>query len=719
MVLFGCLFSACRKEIDAYYERPDSLEPTIFDNLTVKGQFTSYLSLVEKAGYKDILASAGYFTVFAPINDAFTPFLQEHSLTSVEDIDTITARNIVRYSLVYNAFTKDQLDDYQSTDEQGWEFDNAFKRVTSYYKWVYDETVEGGMEKVVDQNGVRLLPDDGPYFAVEDNNNKSIPYFTAPYMTNEQITEYDYTYFFPESEYTDFNVVNAKVTESDILCENGIVHAIDKVILPLRNIDELLASNDEYSEFKKVIDDYIREFNPAPSSFLDRYEQVHNKREDIYIKEYPLLNFAPNCENFMRYGGGETYDAQIDGWTMFAPDNAAVKDFMDNVFLKYYGSLDNMSPQIIAEFINAHLFRTTVWPSKFETTTNMFGEPARFDPEANIIQKEFGSNGAFYGTNIVQETDAFYTALGPIILNPDYTLMLQALYDSELFYIVKNTGIKLTVFLINNAAFDSLGLSFNDLNGSWDLDNEELGSNANVAVNRLINMHVALGEHPSFITDALVETYGGEYIRHNYGFVWAAGNVEQAETVIASKKTSVSNGLTYIMNTPFRYSIDNIGRQIEGNSNFGKFYSYLKKSASSAPGYVYDPDTKEIANFKNSENNTLLIPSNAAIDSAVLHGALPSIGFADFTQVQQDQLLGFVMYHVLTKVIATNNGEVTGDRETLFKTPDGKTYVNVFNDGTNFGVIDNQGRAANVILTSSNVLANRAVIHLVDNYLKY
>jgi uncharacterized surface protein with fasciclin (FAS1) repeats len=718
-VLLGCLFTACRKDIDEYYERPAWLEPAIYDQLNARGQYSSYLSMVDKAGYRHILESAGYFTVFAPTDEAFQQFIQEHSIASVDAIDSTTAKQIVSYSLIYNVFSEEQIDDYQSTFEQGWELDKAFKRTTAHYKWVYDEDIDGSMEKVVDQNGVPLLPESPPVFNSDDNNNKNIPYFTDGYMASENITEFDYNYFFPGSEYSGFNVVDARVTEADILCENGIVHAVDRVILPLPNLDEILSRDPDYSEFKKVIDDYIREFSLAPSDFLDRYEQVHGTREDVYVKSFPLLNFAPNCENYMKFGGGETYDAQIDGWTMFAPNNAAVKDFFDSKFLAHYKTLDNMSPQIIAEFINAHLFRTTVWPSKFEITTNMFGEPARFDLETNVVDRTFGSNGVFYGTNIVQHTDAFYTALGPIILNPAYSLMLQALYSTELFYIVKNTGIKLTVFLIDNAAIERLGLSYDNARSAWDLDNPQMGTNANVAINRLINLHVVLGEHPVLTGDGLLKTCGGEYIRHSYGFVWAAGNVEQAESVIPSKKSEVSNGLTYILNTAFRYSIDNIGRQIEGNSNFSKFYSYLMKSASTLPGYVYDPNTKEIANVANSEDNTLLIPSNAAMDSAVVHGALPPIGFADFTQAQQDKLLNFVMYHVLAKVIATNDGEVSGDRETLFKTVDGKTYLTVFNDEANFGVIDHQNRTANVILVNSNVLSNRAVIHLIDNYLKY
>jgi uncharacterized surface protein with fasciclin (FAS1) repeats len=718
-ILTGCLLPACRNEIDEYYERPGWLEPTIYEQLKGKGQFDSYLSVVDKAGYKDVLGKAGFFTVFAPTDQAFQEFIQEQSFASVDAIDTATAKKIVSYLVVYNSFTQEQIDDYQSTNELGWILDQAFKRTTANYKWVYTEEVDGDMINVIDQNGIPQLTESPAIFRPEDNNNKNIPYFTDPFMSHENISAYDYNYFFPESEYTGFNVVDAEVTEADILCENGVVHAVDKVILPLLNLDELLSANPEYSEFRNVIDKYIREFTLAPSSFIDRYEQVEGTRKDVYVKSYPLLNFAPNCENYMRYGGGETYDTQIDGWTLFAPDNASVRDFLDNKFLVHYKSLDNMSPQIIAEFVNAHFFRTTVWPSKFETTTNMFGEPARFDPEDDVIEKKFGSNGVFYGTSKIQATDAFYTALGPIILDPDYSLMLQALYTSELFYIVKNTGIKLTVFMIDNETFENLGFSYDITRSAWEINNPDMGTNAGVAINRLINLHVILGEHTDLTGDALLETYGGEFIRHSYGFIWAAGNVEQNEFVIPSNKKKASNGLTYNLNIGLRYSIDDIGRQISGNPNYAKFYDYLEKSATDLPGYVYDINTNAIANLKNTENNTLLIPANAAMDSAAAHGMVPKLGFAVWSQAEQDKFLKFVMYHVIAKVIITNDGKVSGERETLYKTVEGKTYMTIFNDGDNFGMIDHRGRVANVVMSASNVLSNRAVIHQIDNYLIY
>jgi len=107
LILFGLLLDGCRKEINEYYERPDWLDPTIYKHLEKRGNFTSYLSCVDKAGYRDVLGRAGFFTVFAPTDEAFSTFIAEKGYASAKDIDTLTATKIVKYSIVYNQYTKD------------------------------------------------------------------------------------------------------------------------------------------------------------------------------------------------------------------------------------------------------------------------------------------------------------------------------------------------------------------------------------------------------------------------------------------------------------------------------------------------------------------------------------------------------------------------------------------------------------------------------------
>jgi uncharacterized surface protein with fasciclin (FAS1) repeats len=720
VTLLLCLLNGCNEK-DKYYERPEWLDPPIYSQLEKKGNFSSFLACIDKAGYKDVLNRAGYFTVFAPNDDAFAVFLTENALSSVDEIDTLTAQKIVRYAMVYNVFASDKLDDYQSTDLQGWIEDIAFKRKTAYYKWVYDEEVNGEMVKVIDINGAVQIPPGAIYYA-DDNNNKHIPYFTSNFMTSKNLGAYDYNYFFPQSTLTDFNVVDAKVIEKNVLAENGIIHVIDKVILPLPSLEDCLASNSEYSVFKEVIDKYMKYYEKAPADFLAKFESYAGIKTDVYLKYYPYLNYPLNCENFLKYGGGEEYDAQIDGWTLFAPTNDAVQQFFDTKFLKYYKTLDNMSPEIISEFINAHLFRTTVWPSKFATTTNYYGEEARFDAESDVIEKKFGSNGIFYGVSKIQKTDAFYTILGDIILDPNYSLMMQALLTTELYYVVKNPSIRMTVFMIPNKTFDKLGFEYDAARNTWNLDNPALGTQALFGLNRLLNLHVVLNkeiENLNKMERTFVKTYNDEYIGYGYGSIWASGN-SASEIIYPTGKKVTSNGISYVLDTiSLKYSIENVGAHIEGKPAFNLYYQYLQKSATTFNGFVYNSTTKAITNISQNDNNTILIPNDAAMQAAVTAGLLPGLQVG-WTEVELSKVLNFISYNMVAKVIVINDGEIKGERETWYKTIEGKTYLTVNNEAGSLSFTDRNGRTANADNSpSSYILANRAIILLIDNYLSY
>src|SRR5688500_3541595 len=125
VVLLSLLLINCeKKEFDEYYARPEGLAAPIYQVLQSKGNFTTLLSIVDKAGYKQTLSSAGFWTLFAPNDSAFTNdtdfknYLQQKNISSVSAIDSTTAQAIVQYLLVYNAFDKERIDDYQSN--AGW-----------------------------------------------------------------------------------------------------------------------------------------------------------------------------------------------------------------------------------------------------------------------------------------------------------------------------------------------------------------------------------------------------------------------------------------------------------------------------------------------------------------------------------------------------------------------------------------------------------------------
>src|SRR5690606_2567253 len=92
-------------------------------------------------------------------------------------------------------------------------------------------------------------------------------------------------------------------------------------------------------------------------------------------------------------------------------------------------------------------------------------ESARFT-KTDITDKQMLSNGFFYGTNKIQESDLFNTVYKHVILDPDYSLM-RMLLEQEHKRLVINPGTKVTMFLFSNSLLNGLAYSYNERSSEW------------------------------------------------------------------------------------------------------------------------------------------------------------------------------------------------------------------------------------------------------------
>ncbi len=460
------LLFSCKKKFDDFYAPPVNLEAPIYQQLQAKGKFTQLIGLIDKAGYKQTLSAAGYWTMFAPTDSAFQndteyrAFLQSKGIANTAAIDSATAQDIVQFLLVFNGFKQDRIDDYQSN--LGWVLNSAFKRRTAHYTGFYKDTTYAGQALMAIASNRNNTGAANSFYVNADNNNKYIPYFTSDFFSARGLTATDYNYFYPNTTYTGFNVANAKVTEKDIAAENGVIHIIDHVITPLFSLDQYLRTKPEFSEFKKIFDRFMVLFL-ANTDATHRYQVLTGKTDDVLTKVYSnLLAFSPNNENFFKL---QDNDGQRDGWTMFAPKNDSLLKYINTVLLESYPSLNSLPLNIIADLLNSHMWQTTVWPSKFTTTYNFLGEPSHL-PSSSVIDRKMLSNGVFYGVNKVNEPNVFSTVYGRAYLNPRFSIMTRLL-DVELKGIITNPSAKYTVFMMPDQVLNAQGYNYNLAANAW------------------------------------------------------------------------------------------------------------------------------------------------------------------------------------------------------------------------------------------------------------
>ena len=733
LALLAICATGCRKKAwDEYYGRPDNLEPPIYQTLSAKGKFTHLLAAIDKSGYKSTLGAAGYWTLFAPHDSAFQVYFREKGITGVDQLDSAACRKIVTYCLVYNAFKKERIGDYQANT--GWVVNAGFRRRTASYTGIYDGVDTGGKPiKAIgsNRNGVN-------FYAEADNNNKYITYFVDNFMTAKALTAADYNYFYPGVTYTGFNVADAIVTEKDIPAENGVIHVINKVVTELPGIDEYLSSKPEYSEFKKLLDKFLVQY-VLNQSATTRYNNT-GKTGNVYTKVYnPFMAFSLTNENFMKLTDN---DGQNNMYSIFVPTNTVLKNYMDTVLLKNFNKIEDLPINIIYDFVNAHLWQTAVWPSKFKNTFSYLNEEARFDPATNVVDKKILSNGIFYGTNKVQEANVFSSVYAKAYLDPKYSMMT-ALLNLELKFQVSNIYQRYNLLMVSNDVFNAAGYFAdptvsNDVNFQWRFTPPAgstaaaaTGSSALVRLQRILNMLVLPGAPlPNSLAgvEGVALTYSGEYIGYKNNTIFGAGNVDLNTPAVVTDFKDTRNGRVFYINRLIEFSDTLIGRHITklgtpATSQFNYYYQYLRNST------IFNATTGEIQGVAAGTFYTFFIPNNAAIQQAVNDGVLPGTGtgavktpvFAPTAAADQEKVNKFIYYHILNKKVVATDGVESGGFETLQKRNNGDPN-NIFVSQITqpLKVTDQAGtRTGFVIPAFSNYLSNRTVIHLIDNYLKY
>lgn len=726
------LFSAClclvltsckKKEFEEFYARPDNLADPIYQQLAAKGNYTSLLKCIDKAGYKETLSGGGYWTFFAADDAAFQTFLTSINKTSVDEIDKELARKIVTYNLVYNAYREDGLIKYQAPGQSNVDVNGpkeyATKRKTAYYDFVYSAQVDNVAKKVINTNR------NGGGYAEEDNNNKYIPYFSIKALDGLSLGVNDYKQFFPNAGYDNFNVVDAKVTERDVIAENGIIHFVDKVILPLENIDEHIAKSNQYSEFKKLLD--LAATYTYNDNITKRYQALSKSTDSVFVKGYVgSLAFAPNNENFLASGT----DAQIGGYTLVAPTNTQLQAYSKEI-LKYYKTFESAPKSILYDLINAHMFYSQVWPSKVSSENNSIDETVNFDV-STIVEKKILSNGFFYGINSIQKPNAFRTIYGFAYLDPKFSLMKMAI-DGGLKPSIIVPQAKFTMFMMTDEQIRAAGYDFYEDRGEWGYlapgtaGTVDISGRSRSRITRILETAVLptrFGELDNLSGKGIVEAYNGEYIKYDGGKVYASGNEETNTPVTIDSVKNAVNGKVYytknILNfteTPILNTLEKLSiAEPASFEYFYKLYNTYNDYFSTIPNPV------ALGSFY-----TFLVPNNEAIKQAVKDGMLKgntTTGEPDFgtnTSEGLDLLIAFINFHVLDKNVVVTDGKKDGGFPTLLKGDSGDPLLvrAVSPAKDNLSFLDSYGNSVGIDLAKSNNLAYRTVIHSLTSYLKY
>lgn len=654
LIVVGC------SDKDAYYERPSWLEPPIYEVLKNEGRFKNYLQCVDSTLYSTVLQGAGLYTVFAPNDEAFAAYLNKNGYTSVTDLPDSLVEKIVAYSICNSTYSFDSLG-----------VRGEFKYKTQYYALPYRDS-EYNNEWVVDQtmeNG----------WTTAYNNYKFMPSFTNTFFSsnNPPLTATDYNVFFPNVTYSGKNIQDGEILQANMRAENGIIHEVSTVNLPLDNIANIL-NRPENSGFKSLVDakdiygDYLfRTYLEVTSPTLLRALQKIMPKENIdriYVKFYVGLNYSLNLENVLDESG--KYSPEKSGYTLILPSNDALNEYLDRRILKYYEDKQSLPVEIIQTLIQAHMTPSLVWPANYAMVLNGNGDYLNGSGsnglqfgQSSINGATLASNGFVYHSNKVISSRIFESVYSEIFLNPahkwaniGFVNNFNTSLREDLQKCILNGFIseRYTMITFDDQLLKEDGFSYNSTTNTF--SHSVSGVNANSRLARLLREHVFEGLQNSIVNSEISDfattgisnednwnftvTSYGDPVRYKNNQIQAAGNIEDNTFVTLTKlDETYLNGTVWKADKPLQYSPrvtgtsddkkfkdlslwEYLDRARTQNSNVKLFVDYLQKCIKTYPD---DATSTTLDGISAEQFYTVLMPNNTAIQSAITAKVLPPI----------------------------------------------------------------------------------------------
>ncbi|MCD6354779.1 MAG: fasciclin domain-containing protein, partial [Prolixibacteraceae bacterium] len=391
------------------YQRPDWLAGKLYSQAKADEDLSIFVQLLDKTTYSKILDRSGYFTLFAPTNEAMNQFFANNSLgiSNVNDLSEVEAEKLVRYLIIQDGWTNEQL---QDMGPNGFGEPTGYKRETLYPPYPYIETGSDHKSRYIVQD-----------------NYRHVPLFYKKFFDFYGYRSSDYEYFFPNQVWDDNAIyyAGAKILGDAIPSENGFLYKIDRMVTPLQSLDAITRTNSEYSLFHDLCEKFAKftfdeeaTNTQAGASEGAQVDSLWQKGHDLYI----------DLDKELIKKGLGAKDALVNNYTVLAPNNTALNAYLQTDILKHYKNISEVPDFILKMIINAHLRDVVTFPSSLENgVTNGEHDIIDINPQNDVVEKQFATNGTFYGLSKVIKPRALNSVLAPLLLNKNYEWFSEAI----------------------------------------------------------------------------------------------------------------------------------------------------------------------------------------------------------------------------------------------------------------------------------------------------
>ena len=483
LVSLSALLGACSDWIDDYEmndHEPDYLKESIYDYLKNEGNYTCFtriIDMTEENGikYSEILGKTGSKTLFVANDDAFREFFQnnEYGIHSFEDFSVAQCRSILFGGMLNNTYLLAMLTYLPGSPPA---MGQVMRREATLP--LLDTVFLKKGEELPDNPYWQNYKEKGLYL-LDDRTNYTLVHFLPLHMRMQGITDEDFytmTHISRSSE--DAYLFDIKIVEPNIICKNGYIHRLEKLLFPRETMSEYIRTNPEISKFNSFLERYSYPVYDAEST--NAYKNAHPGFQDsIFVKwffnsqEQPTSSWTdrillPNTVSFLEYNPGKKsyhidgYSVQADMAAMFAPTNAALENYLNSdrgrTLKERYGTWENVPDQVLDILINHHMLQSFLQatPSRFTDLADNMGTPMGVSP-ADVKYSRICSNGIVYITDVVYAPTKYIAVTGPVLMGAKTTIfnwiINQLQYD--LYLLSMEPGNRFSFFVPTDDAFNN------------------------------------------------------------------------------------------------------------------------------------------------------------------------------------------------------------------------------------------------------------------------
>lgn len=727
--LLVLLFFGCKKEFDKF-DRPTWLAGKLYTQLLTKPELSTFAELLKISGYDTIIDVSGSYTVFAPTNDAFTKYFQDNpNYKTVADIPKSEVLNLVKYHLVQNAWTKEQL---RTLDVFGWidtlDLSNnkpkGYKRLTllqeknKLYGVAWSKYKQQGLGTQPKRQDVIDITATTWHRRIFTDSRKYAPIFYKEYFDIYDLeASSDYAFYFGRQfeNLSDIYYVNAKITGDEVFAENGFIYAIDRVVEPLKSGAELLSDNSKgnsYIKYYNLINSFSEFLYNESETFKQPGASAGLVVDSLFSLYYPKLLFNITSENTIAPRGTPNLPGNVSiryHQGIVAPTDEAYNQ-LESQYLaggNNWGSIDDAPENVKKIIANSILSYNPVYLTDLQKGF-INGESDNITiEESSIVQKEYGSNCTFIGVNKPIVPRAFSSITGPVYTRKGFSKVMYAIEKANLLSALKRKDANYC-FFVERDEFSSLDSSF-----IYDASKETfkavtlapslMSTPFSESDLRLLLMnHVAVDRPKGVAKKEFIKNLAGNFIIFNnetkevkgtsattYGY----NGIKTVEAIPRQISTNADNGVTYEIDNWLSFSVKNMYNEIK--TSYPKFHALIQKV-----GLSLDKEFK-YSFMSENQNYTVFAPSDSLLNTM------------NTDALTTAQLKKFVLMHFIQgDLIFTDGNKKTGYYETAREDESSTTYTPVntkikietridqiiipYKDGTP-GVVVNESSKSNII----------------------